>query len=89
MRDEQHPESHRTIADICENITIAVTVVVLVAGLYAANAFNVRSGDARRVDWKLLGIWLGAAAICLTIGLCLTVICRRRVDNTSESQQDS
>jgi hypothetical protein len=78
MRDEKHPDSYRHIANICENIALAAAVIVLVVGLYASNAFSFRFGDSRGVDWGLLGIWLVVAAICLMVGLGLTVLFRRR-----------
>lgn len=80
MRDQQHPDSDRSLANTCENITVAASVVLLVVGSYSGNAFNVRFGGSRGVDWGLLGIWLGAATICLTVGLCLTAICRQVAD---------
>ena len=80
MRDRQHPDSDRNLANTCEHITVTLTVVLLVGGLYASNAFNFRHAASRGVDWQLLGKWLGAAAICLTVGLCLTAICRQLAD---------
>lgn len=80
MRDRQHPASGRSLANTCEHVTVTVTVVLLGTGLYAANAFDFRHPGSRGVDWELLGVWLGAGAVCLAIGLCLTAICRQPVN---------
>ena len=81
MRENQHPDRRRSLAIICKNLVVAVAIVALVFAFFVDNTFNRRVRDGRGLNLTLLGKLVGAAVICLIIGVCLAAICRRRANS--------
>lgn len=61
---------------VCKVFSILVFVTLTIIGGLAANFAHIRTKDLG-FDMTTFGIWLGAAAICLVVGICTSAICRQ------------
>lgn len=76
MKPHPDAESERSPANTVENLGVAVGVVLLLIGLYGGNAFHVRNGTTP-TEWTTLGVWVGAGAVCVVIGVAVAAAMRK------------
>lgn len=60
----------------CKTLSIFVFLILVVIGGVAANIGHTRDKELG-VDLTALGVWCGAAAVCLVVGVCAAAICRQ------------
>lgn len=60
----------------CRTLSIFMFLLLVAAGGAAANFGHVRTSELG-VDMTTFGIWAGAGAICLVVGVCSAAICRQ------------
>lgn len=76
MKPHPNAESEKSSANTVENTGVAIGMVLLLVGSYAGNAFHLRNGTAP-ADWGTLGVWVGAGAVCLVIGVAVAAAMRK------------